>query len=235
MLLLLAYSASSMYIITTKDGSHSLFTDAFDEIYHSGNGAIQESTHVFIQSGFKHAIATFPSPTTIHILEVGFGTGLNALLTIITGQEHGRDVYYETMELYPVPMDVVKELNYAQLLGDERSSLLFHALHDNAWNATHTITPHFSFKKNQVSFLSFVPAAETFHLIYFDAFAPGNQPEMWTLEMMQKLYRSLVVNGVLVSYCSKSAFRKNLVEAGFKVEKLPGPPGKREMVRAFKL
>jgi len=129
---------------------------------------------------------------------------------------------------------VVKELNYTQLLENEKYRPPFHSMHLSTWNAEHVITPYFTFKKYPDSFLEFEPAPNTFHLIYFDAFAPENQPEMWTVEMMQKLHRALVPNGVLVSYCSKSVFRKTLIAAGFTVEKLPGPPGKREMVRAHK-
>ena len=170
-----------MYIITTKDRSHSLFSEEYDEIYHSGNGAIQESTHVFIKSGFDYALQNLLGEpalgNTLKIFEVGFGTGLNALLTVIATQKQGA---------------------------------------------------------NEDSLLDFQLPQGVFHLIYFDAFAPENQPEMWTVDVMKKLYQSLQPHGILVSYCSKSAFRKVLIEAGFEVEKLQGPPGKREMVRAHK-
>jgi tRNA U34 5-methylaminomethyl-2-thiouridine-forming methyltransferase MnmC len=227
-----------MYIITTKDGSHSLFSEEYDEIYHSGNGAIQESQHVFMNSGFDYGVNFFLSPSRdenkLKIFEVGFGTGLNALLTIIASQKQGVSVYYETIEKYPVPLDVIKELNYTQLLENEKYRPPFHSMHLSTWNNEHAITPNFSFEKNHESLLNFQPAQQAFHVIYFDAFAPENQPEMWTVEVMKKLYQSLQPNGILVSYCSKSAFRKTLLEAGFEVEKLQGPPGKREMVRAHK-
>jgi len=227
-----------MYIITTKDRSHSLFSEEYDEIYHSGNGAIQESTHVFIKSGFDYALQNLIGEpalgNTLKIFEVGFGTGLNALLTVIAAQKQGAEVYYETIERYPVSLEVVKELNYTQLLEDEKYRPPFHSMHLSTWNAVHTITPFFSFKKNEDSLLDFQLPQGVFHIIYFDAFAPENQPEMWTVDVMKKLYQSLQPHGILVSYCSKSAFRKTLVEAGFDVEKLQGPPGKREMVRAHK-
>jgi tRNA U34 5-methylaminomethyl-2-thiouridine-forming methyltransferase MnmC len=226
-----------MYIITTKDGSHSLFSEDYQEIYHSGNGAIQESMHVFIKSGFDYAVKTFPSFTAenkLKIFEVGFGTGLNGLLTVIAAKEQGINVYYETIERYPVPIEVMKELNYTQLLENEKYRPPFHSMHLSNWNVEHNITLWFAFKKNEGGFLDFQLSPNTFHLIYFDAFAPENQPEMWTLDVMKKIYDALTPNGIMVSYCSKSIFRKTLIEAGFAVEKLPGPPGKREMVRAIK-
>jgi tRNA U34 5-methylaminomethyl-2-thiouridine-forming methyltransferase MnmC len=222
----------NMYIITTKDGSHSLFSEKYEEIYHSGNGAIQESAHVFIHSGFEYAWQSFGSK--LRIFEVGFGTGLNALLTVIEAQSRRVDVYYETIEQYPVPIEVIKELNYTAILENEKYRPPFHSMHLSNWNVVHSITPYFAFKKNQADFLKFEMPSDAFHLIYFDAFAPENQPEMWTVEVIKKLNQALEPNGILVSYCSKSAFRKTLAEAGFMVEKLPGPPGKREMVRAIK-
>ena len=225
-------SGNPMLIITTKDGSHSLFSEKYDEIYHSGNGAIQESAHVFVHSGFEYALQAFGNK--LRIFEVGFGTGLNALLTVIEAKKQEIDVYYETIEQYPVPIEVVKELNYTAILENEKYRPPFHSMHLSNWNTENSISPYFLFKKNQADFLNFEMPTGAFHLIYFDAFAPENQPEMWTVEVIKKLNQALVPSGILVSYCSKSAFRKTLAEAGFMVEKLPGPPGKREMVRAHK-
>lgn len=227
-----------MYIITTKDGSNSLFTEQYNEIYHSGNGAIQEGTHVFIRSGFDYAVQAF-LPTgdvknELKIFEVGFGTGLNGLLTVIAAHKQNVNVYYETIERHPISLEVIKELNYTQLLENEKYRPPFHSMHLSNWNEEHTITPYFNFKKNDASFLDFQLLPNAFHLVYFDAFAPENQPEMWTLKVMQKIYDSLMPNGILVSYCSKVSFQKTLIEAGFVIEKLAGPPGKREMVRADK-
>ena len=225
-----------MYIITTKDGSHSLFSEKYEEIYHSGNGAIQEGKHVFINSGFQHALQVFnpPPDTAIKIFEVGFGTGLNALLTYIAAQHNKAKIHYETIERYPVAVEVIHQLNYSGLLEDDKYRDIFHAMHLCPWSVEHRIAPFFIFKKQEDSFLNFEIGSNVFHLIYFDAFAPENQPEMWSLIMMQKLHRALVPGGIMVSYCSKSAFRKTLIAAGFTVEKLAGPPGKREMVRAYK-
>ena len=227
-----------MYIITTKDGSHSLFSEQYEEIYHSGNGAIQESIHVFIRSGFDYAVQKFDlaarSETKLKIFEVGFGTGLNSLLTYIEASRQGFQVYYETIERYPVSPEVVKELNYTQLLENEKYRPPFHSMHLSTWGTENNIAPYFTFKKNEGSFVDFQLPTAFFHLVYFDAFAPENQPEMWTLEMMKKIYAGLAPDGIMVSYCAKSIFRKTLTEAGFVVEKLPGPPGKREMIRAVK-
>ncbi len=226
-----------MYIITTKDGSHSLFSEKYDEIYHSGNGAIQEGRHVFIKSGFEYGLQNLSdsdSKNELKIFEVGFGTGLNALLTIIAAQKQGVSVYYETIEKYPVLLEVIKELNYTQLLENEKYRPPFHSMHLSTWNNEHAVTSNFTFKKIHESLLNFQPPLQAFNVIYFDAFAPENQPEMWTVDVMRKLYQLLKPDGILVSYCSKSSFRKTLVAAGFEVDKLQGPPGKREMVRAHK-
>lgn len=136
-----------MIIITTKDGSHSLFSEEYDEIYHSQNGAIQESRHVFIHSGFEHVLQQFTAANPLKIFEVGFGTGLNALLTVIAAQNQGVNIYYETIERYPVPIDVIKELNYTQLLENEKYRPPFHSMHLSTWNIEHSIKPSFSFKK----------------------------------------------------------------------------------------
>jgi tRNA U34 5-methylaminomethyl-2-thiouridine-forming methyltransferase MnmC len=223
-----------MYIITTKDGSHSLFSEQFNEIYHSRNGAIQESKHVFIRSGFDYVIRAFSSYGAIRIFEVGFGTGLNALLTLIEAEKLAVQVYYETIECFPVSAQLVNELNYTQLLDGEKYGPKFQSLHKAEWNRVHVISPNFTFKKNLANFPDFALPPNSFRIIYFDAFAPESQPEMWTLDIVQKAYDVLVPEGVMVTYCSKSIFRKTLIEAGFMVEKLPGPPGKREMIRAVK-
>ncbi len=207
-------------------------------MYHSANGAIQESAHVFIQAGLNYAWQTFShvaeTSSPLRIFEVGFGTGLNALLTLIALQKHGGSVYYEAIERYPVSMDVVKELNYTQLLENEKYRPPFHSMHLSTWGTENAITPVFTLKKNEDSIADIPLRANSFHLIYFDAFAPETQPEMWAAGVMEKLYAALIVNGVMVTYCSKSSFRKVLLQTGFVVEKLPGPPGKREMIRAYK-
>ena len=163
-----------MYIITTKDGSHSLFSEQYEEIYHSGNGAIQESTHVFIRAGFDYAIQKFQpldqAENRLKIFEVGFGTGLNALLTLIEAQKLQVPVYYETIERHPVSIELVKELNYTLLLENEKYRPPFHSMHLSNWNTEHSITPYFSFKKNEGSFLDIQPLPDTFHLVFEDSY-----------------------------------------------------------------
>ena len=218
-----------MQIITTQDGSHTLFSEAFNEIYHSRYGAIQEGMHVFIKSGLEHL-----NLPTLKIFEVGFGTGLNALLTMIEADKREIKIEYETIELYPVPIETIKELNYTRQPGYEFCYVPYHTLHLCAWNESHEVTPNFRFKKINKSLLSYSPSVNSYSLIYFDAFAPTHQAEMWTKEIFRKLFDSLLPNGILVTYCSKSSVQYAMREAGFTIEKLQGPPGKREMLRARK-
>lgn len=219
-----------MQIITTGDGSHTLFSGQFNEIYHSRHGAIQESRHVFIEAGLKPLLER--NPDTIHIFETGFGTGLNAMLTMLEGEKQHRSINYTTIELYPVPIETIKELNYTSQLGYEFCYGPYHTLHLCRWEEEHQITPLFAFTKMQGSLVERELPEHRFDLIYFDAFAPTHQPEMWTTEIFKKMHRALKPGGVLVTYCSKSVVQKAMKEAGFLIEKIPGPPGKREMLRA---
>ena len=229
-----------MQIITTEDGSHTIFSSQFNEIYHSTHGAIQESQHVFIESGLRYLLETrgknqeARNEDPIHIFEVGFGTGLNALLTLIEAQKTGVQVHYEAIEAYPVSLDLVKELNYTALLQNEKYRPPFHSMHLSTWNKEHQITANFTLKKIKDSLPEWKPETKNCKLIFFDAFAPQIQPEMWTIDIMQKMYDILERGGILVSYCSKVSFQRALKEVGFNVEKIPGPPGKREMIRAIK-
>jgi tRNA U34 5-methylaminomethyl-2-thiouridine-forming methyltransferase MnmC len=227
-----------MKLLLTEDGSHTLFSEQFNEIYHSRHGAIQESNHVFIESGLKFLLEpgspTLVGEEPVKIFEVGFGTGLNAWLTLIEAQKSSQQIYYEAIELHPVPIDLIKELNYTALIESEKYRPPFHSLHLCTWNEMHQISPFFSFKKLHGSMLDLQMTPEKFNLICFDAFAPEYQPEMWTIDVMQKMFDFLLSGGILVSYCAKSLFQRNLKAAGFDVEKLPGPPGKREMIRAHK-
>jgi tRNA U34 5-methylaminomethyl-2-thiouridine-forming methyltransferase MnmC len=223
-----------MEIITTGDGSHTLFSEKFNEIYHSRHGAIQESLHVFIYSGFEVVAAAQQNDEPIKIFEVGFGTGLNALLTMLEAEKRNRKVVYETIELYPVAIETIKELNYTNQLGFEFCYGPYHSLHLVRWNELHPIAPNFHFKKINASLTNWQPAHNNYQLIYFDAFAPEHQPEMWSAEIFRKMFEALAPGGILVTYCSKGAVQRAMKEAGFFIEKLPGPPGKREIVRAIK-
>ena len=161
----------------------------------------------------------------------GFGTGLNALLTYTEASKIGLKIQYETIELYPVSIEIVKDLNYTQILGVQPP---FHSMHLCTWGELHDITPAFRFKKIRASLMDWPAECAMYDVIYFDAFSPESQPEMWTTDIFKKMYDILIHGGVLVSYCSKGAFQRVLKAVGFKIEKLPGPPGKREMIRATK-
>lgn len=198
----------------TADGSHTIAIPDMNVTYHSTHGAIQESMHVFIQAGLQ--ALQLPA---VRIFEMGFGTGLNALLTM---QHADIPVYYYAVEQYPLTAEEVEGLSY----GNE--------LHAYPWNEDVKMNEQFTLHKAHVSLLSVQPEQE-FDLIYYDAFAPGAQPELWTREVFEKLYGMLAAGGILVTYCSKGDVRRAMLAAGFKVEKLAGPPGKREMLRAKKV
>jgi tRNA U34 5-methylaminomethyl-2-thiouridine-forming methyltransferase MnmC len=210
-------------IITTEDGSHSLRNEQLQETYHSVHGAVQESNHVFIQNGFVHQLRT--NPSALRILEAGFGTGLNALLTAL----HTRiPVYYESWELYPLPIEVIDQLNYGNQLD---AAVLFKALHVAPWNLTVSISSHFTLCKRSADLLHELPVGQ-FDIIYYDAFAPSKQPALWEIDILRKMTDTLVPGGVFVTYCAKGQLKRDLSSLGLTVETLAGPPGKKEMVRA---
>lgn len=223
----------------TEDGSRTLYVPQLDEHYHSTKGAHTESQHIFIRMGLQASEA--PSP---QVLEVGFGTGLNAWLTLAEAERTRRNVRYTGVELYPLPWETVSGLEYvdkeAEIAVDGKpvsASALFEKLHTAAWQKEITLTPHFSLQKiqadiTQESSVALLPHAD---VIYFDAFAPEKQPEMWRQELFARLYVLLNSGGILTTYCAKGCVRRMLKEVGFTVERLPGPPGgKREILRARK-
>lgn len=211
----------------TADLSHTVLVDDLDITYHSRHGAVQESQHVFIEAGLK-AIQLEPKEQ-IHIFEMGLGTGLNAWLTWQFAQTHTRNIDYTAVELFPLEATIYKELNYV----DDSKKHQFELLHSCSWNEPHQLDHHFHFEKKQLDIRQ-LEIENKFHLIYYDAFAPSAQPELWTQALFEKLYSSLQANGILVTYCSKSDVRRAMLAAEFLVEKLPGPPRKREMLRAKK-
>ena len=183
---------------------------------------------MFIQAGLNYSKDVFPE-TPLRILEVGFGTGLNALLTLQEAAKLQRRIHYTALELYPLEEEQAKQLNYASA-GDQQT---FMQLHTSEWEKEIPLTSLFSLQKNRTSLLDFSSTA-SFHLIYFDAFAPAAQPELWTQDVFEKLYAAMLPSAILVTYCSKGDVRRAMEAAGLKVEKIQGPPGKREMVRAHK-
>ena len=223
-----------MQIITTGDGSHTLFSEQFNEVYKSRHGAIEESKHVFIKEGLEYVLSKRVGEEPVRIFELGFGTGLNAMLTMLEAEKRNIKIDYTTIELYPVDIDTIKALNYTQQLGYEYCYGPYHSLHLVRWNETHQVTPHFAFKKIQDSLFNCQLPTANYQLIYFDAFAYTHQPEIWSAEVFRKMYDALELNGILVTYSSKVVVRRAMEEAGFTIEKIPGPPGRREMVRAHK-
>jgi len=215
-----------MQLRITADGSHTLFLPHINESYHSMFGAITESIHVFIKEGFEY----LKDYKNITILEVGFGTGLNALLTMLAAEAVNISITYHAVEYFPISPDLAHRLNYPSLLtaGDPKGFLKM--LHDAPWNDTVSLTQTFALHKIREDFTSFNPGF-TYDLIYYDAFAPDKQPEMWRKDIFERLFKHLNAGGVLTTYCVKGEVKRMLKEAGFTIEKLPGPPGKREMLR----
>jgi tRNA U34 5-methylaminomethyl-2-thiouridine-forming methyltransferase MnmC len=219
-------------LIVTGDGSHSIEVPDRDVTYHSIHGAVQESRHVFIEAGL-HACAGLERPGGLRIFEMAFGTGLNALLTLIESEKQKQNIYYETIELYPLKPDEVKLLNYCSILGRDDLQETFERFHDCEWEKEISIPSNFVFKKTKTNLLTF-QSSESFELIFFDAFAPNAQPELWTEEIFKKMFSALKEKGALITYSSKGTVRRAMQSAGFVVEKIPGPPGKREITRALK-
>lgn len=214
----------------TADGSHTLYVPHLDETYHSKHGAIQEALHVFIGAGFNY----FKKPQ-LKILEVGFGTGLNAFLTLLESEKIDVITNYTGIEAFPLDNNVVQQLNYTDKLSlKDKEIELFGQLHKVEWESYQQITKNFTLNKLKVELGEF-NSIEKFDIVYFDAFGPQVQPEMWTLSIFEAIYNLLSQDGILVTYCAKGSVKRALKEVGFKVESLPGPPGKREMTRAVKL
>lgn len=213
-------------ILDTGDGSKTIHIPEWNESYHSKHGAVQEAQHVFIESG----LAQFEKKN-INILEIGFGTGLNCILTLLSIHKTEKKVKYTGLEAFPVSSDEIAQLAYTSLPELEKHKTEFNKIHDVPWNEFSDITTQFKLNKIQKTLQDFFPEKESFDLIYFDAFGPRVQPEMWTLEIFKKLFNSIKPNGVFVTYCAKGQVRRDLIKAGFQVEKIPGPPGKREMLR----
>ena len=275
----------------TEDGSHTLYVPELNEHYHSTHGAMQESTHIFIREGLQHRLLLQSSgqpeqqlqtelqhgpegqqqlspeeflqtSQAINLLEIGFGTGLNALLTLLEAERKGINVCYQSLERYPISFEAAQKLNYPAMLnrfernktadtpiqsnqndfndaglGNKTLEQLFLQLHTSPWEKAVAITPGFTLLKRQIDFsrpVSFIPDRK-FDLIYYDAFAPEKQPEMWTQEIFNHLYSLSNQGAILTTYCAKGIVRRMLQTAGFQVERLSGPPGKREILRATKL
>jgi tRNA U34 5-methylaminomethyl-2-thiouridine-forming methyltransferase MnmC len=215
------------HIITTKDGSKTIHIPEWNEQYHSTHGAIQEARHVYLQMGFYYFLAQNKN-TDVAILEMGFGTGLNALLTMLEAQKNKVQVSYTAIEAFPVEETVYKQLNYAEQVCI--SSSTFIELHKSNWEETIAISPYFKLTKQNM-FFEDIRETDQYNIIYFDAFGARVQPELWTAAIFKKMYLALKPNGILVTYAAKGSVRRAMQQVGFLVERLPGPPGKREMLR----
>lgn len=215
-------------IIKTLDGSTTIHLKEWDECYHSKHGAIQEAKHVFIKNG----LSLFDDKP-VSILEIGFGTGLNAFITFLESNQKKQKIDYVGVEAYPVDANEVLAMNYVTELDALEFDNIFEKMHKCEWNEKTEISIDFSLTKRK-QFFDEINDFETFDLIYFDAFGYRVQPELWSTEIFRKMYNSLRPNGVLVTYAARGVVKRSMIEVGFTVEKLAGPPGKREMFRASK-
>ena len=218
-------------VIITADGSSTIYLPEWDEHYHSKHGAIQEAYHVFIKHGFDYLLEQ--GYEEISILEIGFGTGLNALITCAESEKSAISVDYYGVEAFPVSVEEIMTLNYVTELKAESNTSLFENMHQVSWGESHKLASQFSLTK-QNKFFSDIDDLSQFNLIYFDAFGARVQPELWTEAIFQKMFDALKPHGVLVTYSAKGSVRRAMQAVGFSIEKLPGPPGKREMLRATK-
>ena len=216
-------------VVKTADGSTTIRIEDWDENYHSSHGAIQEAYHVFIKSGLD----LFPNKSKVSILEIGFGTGLNALITLLEKRNRNLEIDYHGVEAYPVAPAEMEELNYIDQLQHPEAATAFKTMHNTAWDEKVVIEEAFCLTKRK-QFFTDITDENTHQLIYFDAFGARVQPDLWTEEIFKQMFLALQPEGVLVTYAAKGSVRRAMLAVGFLVEKLPGPPGKREMLRATK-
>ena len=226
-------------IIITADGSSTIHIPEWDEQYHSKHGAIQEAYHVFIKHGLHHFISSegfsesYKTVSEVSILEIGFGTGLNTFITLLETEKLKSNIDYTGVEGYPVLADEINALNYTQTLNAGNRAKLFKTIHNVSWEEKHQICDGFTLIKRK-QFFSEIDDTEAYNIIYFDAFGARVQPELWTESIFKIMYKALKTNGVLVTYSAKGSVRRAMQAVGFIVDRLPGPPGKREMLRACK-
>jgi len=220
-------NTNSKIHFTTADGSSTLLSAQYGAHYHSLHGAISESMHIFVEAGLMAL-----TQMKVNVLEVGFGTGLNAALTAQRGREIGADITYHALELHPLAKEEYTLLNYSQQL-PANSAALWLAACDAPWGEDFTVEDGFTIRKINEDFTQWLPATQ-YNLVYFDAFAPDDQPEMWSAEQFQKIFNAMAAGGILVTYSVKGTVKRTLRDVGFELERLEGPPGKKHMLRAWK-
>lgn len=214
----------------TKDGSDTLWLPEMKESFHSLNGAITESQHVFLNSGLNYFCQRHKAKE-VSILEIGFGTGLNALLTCCYGQENERKIVYTSLEPFPLQNALIEQLNYSEQVLNPKAHIWYGRLHSSSWNQIEQIHRYFSILKINKKIQDHTKLNQ-YDICYFDGFAPVKQPEIWKMKVLDIVKKSLKVSGMLVTYCAQGQFKRDLRALGFQVESLPGPPGKMEMTRA---
>jgi tRNA U34 5-methylaminomethyl-2-thiouridine-forming methyltransferase MnmC len=220
---------AELQILETADGSQTLYVPHLDERYHSHNGALTEARHVYIQAGLAPFLA---EGAVVNVLEVGFGTGLNALLSREAAESSSATVFYHTLELNPLPLTVTQSLSWPELL--PHLAFSYQELHKADWEKEVELSESFTLLKQQIALQECELQEKFYQVVYFDAFAPEKDPELWEADNFSMLYKALQPGGCLVTYCAKGSIKRLLRAVGFTVEALPGPPGKREMVRARK-
>jgi tRNA U34 5-methylaminomethyl-2-thiouridine-forming methyltransferase MnmC len=220
---------SSRELQITEDGSHTVYWPEYHQHYHNSKGALEESLHVFLRAGLD----TVQQEGCTEVFEMGFGTGLNPLLTLLDTEEKQRHIRFTSLEAFPLTEEEYLPLNYGGLLGHPQAGEWLRAMHAAPWGEWVRMSPHFELRKVQDDLLAWLPD-QLFHVIYFDAFAPNPQPELWSEEVFRKMFAMLHPGGVLTTYCAKGAVKRAMRAAGFEVEALPGALGKREMTRAWR-
>jgi tRNA U34 5-methylaminomethyl-2-thiouridine-forming methyltransferase MnmC len=215
-------------VIQTRDGSTTIHIEGWDECYHSKFGAIQEAKHVFIKNG----LSLFEN-VEISILEIGFGTGLNAFITFLEAKKSNLRIDYVGVEAYPILADELAAMNYVEELNADNDKIVFEKMHESRWEERIPLRDDFSLTKRR-QFFENISDLDKFDLIYFDAFGYNVQPELWSTAIFEKMFKALKPKGILVTYAARGVVKRSMIEVGFRVEKLAGPPGKREMFRAVK-
>ncbi|MBN4065784.1 tRNA (5-methylaminomethyl-2-thiouridine)(34)-methyltransferase MnmD [Candidatus Amoebophilus asiaticus] len=217
-------------LIVTEDGSHTLYNKDLGDYYHSTYGAIQESLHVYIKSGLKMIEEDLD---TINILEIGMGTGLNVFLTYLDAYKTNKKIHYTTLETSPLEISLAEQLNYVNLLNANEHDQVFRKIHELPWNEESSLGNNFTLNKMKESLVN-VNLPGKFNLVFYDAFAPDIQPELWGSDVFRKVYDCMLESSILVTYCAKGSVKRSMKNIGFKIEIIQGALGKREMIRAWK-